>query len=248
MRYPCFGFARAEIVEQKMIGLIGERFIEFVHGADFDLDWQLRGGARVGDCARDTACRRDVIVLDQDGVVETHAVVGGASAAEAAFFEFAKAGGSLARVENLQCVWATVPRKRGRGWLLRTGVGGNSALCVPLRGVGGRCRAPLLWGCWAGGFSIFVVEVNFPVDFGQDRCACEVSDSRVRKTPVACVSGRTQAFVVTSPAPMSSARARWMIGFTRDFPGPLQLGLVFRPLARIESTTFCGACRETLRR
>src|SRR4051794_29508283 len=54
------------------------------------------------------------------------------------------------------------------------------------------------------------------------------SDWRARKNPRARVSSGTQALVVRSPAPMSSARARRMASMISECIQLGQLGLIFR--------------------
>ena len=70
--------------------------------------WPKRAGAR--STARDTAGNRDVVVLDQDGIVEAEAMVDAAAAAHGVFLERAQARRRLARVADARLgagVWRT---------------------------------------------------------------------------------------------------------------------------------------------
>src|ERR1022692_658471 len=92
-----------------------ERFAQFFAGADFDLDWQV-AGARALDRVADPSSRGDVIVLDQNGIVQTHPVVSNAAGRGRAFFQNAETGSSLAGVE-----YAAVCARDSIGELARQG-------------------------------------------------------------------------------------------------------------------------------
>src|ERR1035437_1698719 len=97
---PIGGFVGGEVVEQQMGSAAFEGLVEFLAGADFDLD----GGSAVPGALQrvaHAAGRRDVVVLDQDGIVEAHAVVHHAPCRGGCLFENTKSGGGLAGVEDL---------------------------------------------------------------------------------------------------------------------------------------------------
>src|SRR5450756_2314161 len=76
---------------QQMGGAAIQGLVEFLAGADFDLDGEPampRALQRVAHAAG----RRDVVVLDQDGIVEAHAVVGDAAAGGGGLLQGAQAG------------------------------------------------------------------------------------------------------------------------------------------------------------
>ena len=77
--------------------------MKFGAGADFDFDRQAaRTGCPLGplDGGADTAGGGDVVVFNEDGVEESHAVVGDAASGRGGLFERAQAGGCLAGVED----------------------------------------------------------------------------------------------------------------------------------------------------
>src|ERR1035441_5204553 len=82
-----------------MLGAGIERLVEFGAGADFDFDIE-GGGANSLDGVADSAGGGDVIVFDEDGVEESHAVVGDAACGRRGFFERAQPRGGLAGIEN----------------------------------------------------------------------------------------------------------------------------------------------------
>ncbi len=77
-----------------------ERFVQLIRGADFDFDGES-GLLRVFDRLADAAGGRDVVVLDQDRVIEAHAVVCHSARGRGRFFEMAHSGRGLARIEHL---------------------------------------------------------------------------------------------------------------------------------------------------
>ena len=93
------GFFGRQVVEQQPAGAGIQRLAQFFAGADFDFDGQA-AGARPLDGVADAARRGDVVVLDQDGVEESHAVVGDAAGGGGHLFQEAQAGRGLARVEH----------------------------------------------------------------------------------------------------------------------------------------------------
>ena len=99
LAHPIGGFGGGEVVEQQVGGAAIERFAQLFPRAYFDLDGQA-GGAGPPDGIADAAGRRDVIVLDQDGVVEAHAVVRGSAGRGGGLFERPHAGGGFARIED----------------------------------------------------------------------------------------------------------------------------------------------------
>ena len=99
-------FCRRHIVEQDDVSTGGEGFVELFQIVHLDLDCFPRrncasemdgfgdGVGRVsGQCC-------DVVVLDQNLVVQTGAMIGASAAGDGIFFERAEAGSCLASVEN----------------------------------------------------------------------------------------------------------------------------------------------------
>ena len=97
---PVGGFVGGEVVEQQVGGAAVEGLVEFLAGADFDLDGESAGAGAFERVAH-AAGGGDVIVLDQDGVVQAHAVIGDASGGRGGFFQGAQAGSGFAGVEDL---------------------------------------------------------------------------------------------------------------------------------------------------
>src|ERR1035438_85830 len=83
-----------------MGGAAFEGLVEFLAGAVFDLDWKS-GVAGAVESVAHAAGRGDVVVLDQDGIVEAHAVVHNAPSESGGFFESTQSGGGFAGVEDL---------------------------------------------------------------------------------------------------------------------------------------------------
>ena len=96
---PFTGFGWSEIIEQQMRGAAGERFVELGARAHFDLD-RNAGMFHSIQCRAHAARGRDVIVLDENRVEESHAMIGDAARARRHFLELAQAGRGFARVEN----------------------------------------------------------------------------------------------------------------------------------------------------
>ena len=84
---------------RRCVGAGFERLVQFGAGAHFDLDGQA---GRTGALERrpHAAGGGDVVVLDQDGVEEAHAVVGDAAGRGGGFFQRAHARRGLARIEH----------------------------------------------------------------------------------------------------------------------------------------------------
>jgi hypothetical protein len=96
---------RVHVVEQHDVGDANrDHFAELVERVDFDLDLHQMAGHRIGafqhraDAARD----RDVVVLDQDGVVEAEAMVEAAAAAHGIFLDRPQSRRGLARAADAQ--------------------------------------------------------------------------------------------------------------------------------------------------
>src|ERR1019366_7505329 len=71
---PIGGLVRREVVPQEVLRAAFQCLVEFLAGAHFNLHGEP-AVARALQSVAHAACRRDVIVLDQNGVVEAHAVV-----------------------------------------------------------------------------------------------------------------------------------------------------------------------------
>src|ERR1019366_5270508 len=67
-----------EVVEQQMGGAAFQGLWECLAGANFDFDGES-GLASAVERVAHAAGRGDVVVLDQDGIVEAHAVIGDAA-------------------------------------------------------------------------------------------------------------------------------------------------------------------------
>src|SRR6185369_10003717 len=94
------GFVRCEVIEQQVGGAAVEGFVEFLASADFDLDGESAGACAFEGIAH-TSGGGDVIVLDQDGVVQAHAVIGDAARGRGGFFQGAEARCGFASIEDL---------------------------------------------------------------------------------------------------------------------------------------------------
>ena len=122
---PLGGFGGRQVVEQEMVGAAVQRFAQFRAGADFDLDRQVRATRARSMALAHSARRGDVVVLDQNRVVEAHAVVGDAAGGGGAPFP-ARAGRA----------WSCGCRGRGSRCRRRRRRTGAPAVATPLR----RCR------------------------------------------------------------------------------------------------------------
>ena len=94
---PFSGFRRGEVVEEEALCAAGEGFVEFGAGADFDFGGL---GLDTFEGGTDATGGGDVIVLDEDGVVQTKTVVGDAAGRGGLFLEQAEAGGGFAGIED----------------------------------------------------------------------------------------------------------------------------------------------------
>src|SRR5262249_10239370 len=72
---PVSGFGGGEVIEEEVRGAGIEGFAELFAGAHFDFGGASAGGAGSLDGGAHSAGGGDVIVLDQDRVVEAHAVI-----------------------------------------------------------------------------------------------------------------------------------------------------------------------------
>src|ERR1035437_9479801 len=97
---PVGGFVGGEVIQQQMGGAALQGLVEFLAGADFDLDGESAMAGALEGVAH-AAGRRDVVVLDQDGIVEAHAVVHHAPGRGGCLFESTQSGRGLAGVEDL---------------------------------------------------------------------------------------------------------------------------------------------------
>src|SRR5690348_4507282 len=100
------GFAQhhvGEFVQQHAVGAGFDRLAQFVQRFDFAIEEHAgTRGARGADRIGDAAGRGNVVFLDQDRVVETHAVVVTAAAAHGVFLGEAQTRNGLAGVEDLR--------------------------------------------------------------------------------------------------------------------------------------------------
>lgn len=94
---PFGGLRRGEVVEEEALCAAGEGFVEFFARADFDFGGL---GLDTFESGADTTGGGDVIVLDEDGVVQTEAMVGDAAGRGGLFFEQAETGSSFAGIED----------------------------------------------------------------------------------------------------------------------------------------------------
>src|SRR5579872_6786157 len=93
------GLLRRHVVEQQSVSSTGKRVFDFGSGADLDFD-RFLGGPGALDRGADAAGQPDMVVLDQDRIVQAHAVIHGSARGGGHFFQDAEAGGGLARIEN----------------------------------------------------------------------------------------------------------------------------------------------------
>ena len=78
----------------------GEGFVQLFESSDFYLD-RKPGLLRIPHGLSHAACRGDVVVLDEHGIVQTDAVVDGSACFGCSFFQQPKAGRGLAGIEDL---------------------------------------------------------------------------------------------------------------------------------------------------
>ena len=91
------------VVEQHRIGEPDrEHLAQLIEGIDLDLDLDQMAGGGLGALQHgaDAAGDRDVVVLDQDGVVEAEAVIEAAAAAHRVFLQRAQPRRGLARAAD----------------------------------------------------------------------------------------------------------------------------------------------------
>ena len=122
---PLGGFGGREIVEQEMGGAAVERFAQFGAGADFDFDRAGRAARARSMALAHSAGGGDVVVLDQNRVVEAHAVVGDA----------AGGGGRLLQARAGRA-WSCGYRGRGSSVPATASANWRASVATPLR----RCR------------------------------------------------------------------------------------------------------------
>ncbi len=93
---------RGHVVQQDELRTGGQGFVELVERVDLDLDANAVSGGRLGGAegGGDTAGRGDVVVLDEDGVEESDAVVDAATQGDGVLVQGAEAGDGLAGVED----------------------------------------------------------------------------------------------------------------------------------------------------
>ena len=78
----------------------GHTVFQLGKGADFNLDWQV-AVSKSFKSRPHAACRGDVVVLDENGVIQPHPVVPDAAGSGRELFKAAQSRGRLAGVENL---------------------------------------------------------------------------------------------------------------------------------------------------
>src|ERR1700723_3198795 len=86
MRDPFFGLSRREIIKQQVGCAAVQRFVELRASPYFDFDWDS-STARPIQSRTHTASRRDVIVLDQNRIVKTPAMIRRAARRSRHFFQ-----------------------------------------------------------------------------------------------------------------------------------------------------------------
>src|SRR5918995_1732428 len=92
---------RGHVVEQQAMGTRRERLTHLVDIAALDLLLPVGCGvSRSANGLSDPACDRGVVLLDQDRVVEAHAVVATAASGDGGLLQRAQAWGRLAGIEN----------------------------------------------------------------------------------------------------------------------------------------------------
>ncbi len=104
------------VVEQHGIHADRQRLFELRQRIDLDLDLDQVAGMRL--CARDRgpdiAGQRDVVVLDQDGVIEAKAVIAAAPGAHRVFFQRAQSGRGFAGADDARLGALCGRHQRGR--------------------------------------------------------------------------------------------------------------------------------------
>ena len=93
----------AHIVEQDRIGAKRQRLLELRQRIDLDLDLDHVTGMGLGtrDRGADIAGERDVVVLDQHGIVEAETVIAAAAGPHGVFLQGPQAGRGLAGADDL---------------------------------------------------------------------------------------------------------------------------------------------------
>lgn len=90
----------AHIIKKHPVYTCFQRLAKLVQVAHLDLDLGANAPRRFHRLA-DTARRGHVILLDEHGVPQAHAVIGAAAGGHRHFFEFSPAGRGLPRIQNL---------------------------------------------------------------------------------------------------------------------------------------------------
>ena len=99
---PCIGFAQhrgRHVVAQQPLRPRRQCRFDLLQQVDLDLDFEF-GCLGEANCPFDTTAQRDMIVLDQDSIIEPHAVIGGTAHAGCIFLDDPEAGNRLAGVEQ----------------------------------------------------------------------------------------------------------------------------------------------------
>ena len=104
------------VVEQDGIHADRENLFKLGQRVDLDLDLDEVAGMRFRalDRGSDVAGQRDVVVLDQDGVVEAKAVIAAAAGADRVFFQRAQSGRGLAGADDARLGALRGRYQRGR--------------------------------------------------------------------------------------------------------------------------------------
>ena len=173
-----------EIVDQYDVGQSDvEHFGKLIERVDLDLDLHQMAdrGFGAGEHGADAAGDGDVVVLDQDRIVETEAVIEAAAAAHGVFLDRAQSRRGFARTDDARLgVGDLLHERRGRG-----GDAGHVADEIQRRALGGQnrpCIARNGHQLRAGADLIAVAAVRF-----DRRCAATAAE-----TPPRPAAGRTQ--------------------------------------------------------
>ena len=95
----CACFFGCEVIEKQFRGARGESFVEFLFRAHFYFDRKSeRGGG--AQSRRYSTGRGNVIVLNQNGIEETDAMIGHATSRSGLLLRHPQTGRGLARIED----------------------------------------------------------------------------------------------------------------------------------------------------
>ena len=111
MATACRSSLDRHVVEQDRVDAERQHLFELRQRIDLDLDLDEVAGMGLGalDRGADVAGKRDMVVLDQHGIVETEAVIAAAAGADRVFFQRAQSGRRLAGADDARLAFPARP-------------------------------------------------------------------------------------------------------------------------------------------